>query len=167
MRCDGSAAAPPEGLTAMLRAGARGLYAEEAAVELVLRHGHWIGREDFTGRFVREQAGPERAGLQPVAAIDWRGAVEGLGHGELPCSGSELSVLKIAASLGGGCPVSLQLVLGGFDQVNITLVAEAVLHGNGTVGGRVIVPAPPAFPPGVRVVAADGTVLQEGGAGAR
>jgi hypothetical protein len=122
----------------MLRAGARGLCAEEAAVELVLRHGHWIGREDFTGRFVREQAGPERAGDQPVAAIDWRGAVEGL-----------------------------ELVLGGFDHVNITLVAEAVLHGNGTAGGMVIVPAPPAYPPGVRVVAAGGTVLQEGGAGGR
>jgi len=152
---------------AMLRAGARGLYVEEAAVELVLRHGHWLGREDFTGRFIHGQADPELTGDQPVAAIDWRGAVAGLERGELPCSGSELSVLKLAASLGGGCPVSLRLVLGGFDHVNITQVAEAVLHANGTAGGMVIVPAPPAYPPGVRVVAADGTVLQEGGAGAR
>jgi hypothetical protein len=145
----------------MLRAGARGLYVEEAAVELVLRHGYWIGREDFTVRFVHGQADPEPAGDQPVAAIDWHGAVEGLERGELPCSSSELSVLKIAASLGGGCPVSLRLLLGGFDQVNIALVAEVVLHANGSAG-MVIVPAPPAYPPGVRVVAADGTVLQEG-----
>lgn len=151
----------------MLRAGARGLYAEEAAVELVLRHGHWIGREDFTGRFICEQVGPGLAGGQRAAAIDWRGAVGSLGRGELPCSGSELSVLEIAASLGGDCPVGLGLVLGGFDHVNITLVAEAVLHANGTAGGRVIVPAPPAYPPGVRVVAAGGTVVQEGGSGGR
>ncbi|HEX9540367.1 MAG TPA: hypothetical protein VGA04_19575 [Streptosporangiaceae bacterium] len=167
MRRDGMAPAAPERLTAMLRAGARGLFVEEAAVELVLRHGYWAGREDFTGRFVREQSGPELAGDQLAAVIDWRGAVEGLERGELACSGSELSVLKIAASLAAGCPVSLRLVLGGFDHVNITLVAGAVLHANGTVGGVVIVPAPPAYPAGVRVVAADGTVLQEGGAGAR
>jgi hypothetical protein len=167
VRCDGLALAAPEGLAAMLRAGARGLHAGEAAVELVLRHGHWIGREDFTGRFVHEQAGPGLAGGQRAAAVDWQGAVESLGRGELPCSASELSVLEIAASLGGGCPVSLRLVLGGFDHVNITLVAEAVLRANGTAGGRVIVAAPPAYPPGVRVVAADGTVVQEGGAGAR
>jgi hypothetical protein len=147
---------------AALRAGARGLYAEEAAVELVLRHGRWVGRGDFTGRFIR----PGMGGGQP-AVIDWRGAAESLGRGELPCSASEVSVLEIAASLAGDCPVSLRLVLGGLDHVNITLVAEAVLHANGTAGGRVIVPVPPAYPPGVRVVAADGTVLQEGGAGAR
>ena len=165
MRWDGpSPTAPEEGLIAMLRAGARGLFVEEAAVELVLRHGCWIGREDFTGRFVHEQADPEPAGDQPAAAVDWQGAAEGLERGELPCSGSELSVLKIAASLGGGCPVSLRLLLGGFDHVNIALVAEAVLHANGSAG-MVIVPAPPAYPPGVRVVAADGTVLQEGEAG--
>jgi hypothetical protein len=146
----------------MLRAGARGLHVEEAAVELVLRHGHWIGREDFTSRFIHEPADPELAGDPPAAAIDWRGAAEGLDRGELPCSSSELSVLKIAASLGGGYPVSLRLLLGGFDHVNIALAAEAVLHANGTVGGMVIVPAPPAYPRGVRVVAADGTVLQEG-----
>jgi len=146
----------------MLRAGARGLYAGEAAAELVLRHGYWIGREDFTGRFILELGGD-----RPAAVIDWRGAVEGLERGELPCSGSELSVLKVAASLGGGCPVSLRLVLGGFDHVNIALVAGAVLQANGTAGGVVVVPAPPAYPPGVRVVAADGMVLQEGGAGGR
>jgi hypothetical protein len=151
---------------AALRAGARGLYSEEAAVELVLRHGHWARRVDFTGRFIHGQAGPGLGGGQP-AVIDWRGAAESLGRGELPCSASEVSVLEIAASLAGDCPVSLRLVLGGLDHVNITLVAEAVLHANGTAGGRVIVPVPPAYPPGVRVVAADGTVLQEGGAGAR
>ncbi len=151
---------------AMLRAGARGLHVEEAAVELVLRHGYWIGREDFTGRFVHEPADQELAGDQPAAAIDWQGAVAGLERGELPCSGSERSVLKIAASLGGGVPVSLRVVLGGFDHGNVTLVAEAVLDANGTLGGTAGVPVPSRYPPGIRVIAA-GMVLQEGGAGER
>src|SRR5258708_29881845 len=89
--------------------------------------------EDFTGRFVREQSGPELAGDQLAAVIDWRGAVEGLERGELACSGSELSVLKIAASLAAGCPVSLRLGLGGVDHVDITLVAGGVLAADGTV----------------------------------
>jgi hypothetical protein len=118
----------------MLRAGARGLYVDEAAVELVLRHGCWICREDFTGPFVHEQADPELTGGQPAAGIDWRGAVEGLDRGGLPCSASELAVLRIAASLGAGVPVGLRGVLGGFDHVNIALVAGAVLHANGTIG---------------------------------
>jgi hypothetical protein len=76
-------------------------------------------------------------------------------------------VPRIAASLGAGAPVDLRRALGGFDHVNIALVAEAVLHANGTVSGTVSVPAPPAYPPGIRVVAAHGAVLQEGGAGER
>jgi len=48
------------------------------------------------------------------------------------------------------------------DHVNIALVAEAVLHANGTSGGRVTVPAPPKYPPGIRVVTAGGAALQEG-----
>jgi len=68
----------------MLRAGVRGLCAGEAAAELVLRHGYWIG---------------------------------------------------------------------------------AVLRADGTAGGMVTVPAPPAYRPGAGVGAADGTVVQGGGAG--
>src|SRR5260370_26290748 len=113
MRRDGLAPTAPERLTAMLRAGARGLLVEEAAVELVLRHGCWVGREDFTGRFVHEQAGPELAGDQLAAVIDWRGAVEGLERGEVPWSGRRRSVLEIAARAGGGGPGSLPLDLGG------------------------------------------------------
>jgi hypothetical protein len=148
----------------MLRAGARGLRADEAAVELMVRHGYWIGREDFSGRFVREVTGPELelADEQLLAGIDWNGAVGGLEGGELPCSTSEQAVLRIAASLGAGMPVSLRVVLGGLDHVNIALVAEAVLHANGTAGGRVTIPAPPKYPPGIRVVTADGAVLQDG-----
>ncbi|MGH3180429.1 MAG: hypothetical protein ACRDOH_20520 [Streptosporangiaceae bacterium] len=159
-----SPAAVPGQLAAMLRAGARGLCVDEAAVELVLRHGYWVCREDFTGPFVHGWADPELTGDRPAAGIDWQGAVEGLDRGELPCAASELAVLRIAASLGAGVPVDLRAVLGGFDHVNIALVAGAVLHANGTIGGTVSVPAPPRYPPGIRVVAADGRVLAEGGA---
>jgi len=43
----------------------------------------------------------------------------------------------------------------------------AVLRADGTAGVMVTVPAPPAFRPGAGVVAVDGTVVQEGGAGGR
>jgi hypothetical protein len=152
-------------LAAMLRAGARDLYVDEAAVELVLRHGYWICREEFAGPFVHEQADPGLIGDQLVAGAGWRGAVEGLGRGELPCPASEFAALRIAASLGAGVPAGLRRALGGFGRVNIALVAGAVLDANGMVSGTVSVPAPPAYPPGIRVVAAGGTVVQEGGCG--
>ena len=38
-------------LPAALRAGAQGLYALEAATGLIIAHGTWLAREDFT-RFI-------------------------------------------------------------------------------------------------------------------
>ncbi len=137
---------------AMLRAGACGVHVEEAAVELLLRHGHWAGNGEFVRRFAQVQACPDPGGA-PVAGIDWQGAVGGLGGSGLACSASEAGVLRIAASLGGGVPVSLRAVLGGLDHVNIALVARAVLHANGTTSATVTVP-PPRFPPGIKVAAA-------------
>jgi hypothetical protein len=144
-------------LGAMLRAGACGVHADEAAVELLLRHGHWAGHGEFVRRFAWADACPDLAGV-PVAGIDWQAAAGGLGGAGLACSASEAGVLRIAASLGGGVPVSLRAVLGGLDHVNIALVARAVLHANGTTGAAVTVPAPPRFPPGVDVAGAGGTV---------
>jgi hypothetical protein len=133
-------------LAAMLRAGAAGWHADQAAAELLLRHGYWPGQGEFVRRFVR--AG---AGATPAAWVDWQGAVDGLDGGGLAGTGSEGAVLRIAASLGGGLPVSLRAVLGGLDHVNIGLVAEALLRANGTTAATVSVPAPAARPPGVRV----------------
>lgn len=133
-------------LAAMLRAGAAGWLADEAAAELLLRHGCWPGRAEFVRRFVGARPGPGWAGAQCPAGVDWRGAVDGLGGEGLACSASEGAVLQIAASLGGGVPVSLRAVLGGLDQVNIALVTGAVLHANGTAA----VPAPGGHPPGAR-----------------
>jgi hypothetical protein len=147
---------PGEGgrLGAMLRAGACGMHADEAAVELLVAHGHWAGHGEFARRFAQVQACPDPA--RAVACIDWQAAAAGLGGSGLACSASEASVLRIAASLGGGAPVSLRAVLGGLDHVNIALVARAVLHANGTTSATVTVPAPPRFPPGIEVAGAGG-----------
>jgi hypothetical protein len=138
-------------LGVMLRAGARGVHADEAAVELLVRHGHWTEHAEFAARFAWVQACPEPGGVA-VAGIDWQAAAGGLEGGGLACSASEAGLLRLAASLGGGVPVSLRAVLGGLDHVNIALVARAVLHANGTAGATVTVPAPPRFPPGTGVV---------------
>jgi len=144
-------------LGAMLRAGARGMHADEAAVELLVRHGHWAGHGEFVCRFAWAGGRPDPGDAQ-VAGIDWQAAAGGLGGAGLACPASEAGVLRIAASLGGGVPVSLRAVLGGLDHVNIALVARAVLHANGTTSATVTVPAPPRFPPGIDVVAAGGSV---------
>jgi hypothetical protein len=141
---DGVRAGDGGRLGAMLRAGACGIYADEAAVELLLRHGHWAGHGGFARRFAQVPACPDPGGV-PVA---------GMGGAGLACSASEAGVLRIAASLGGGVPVSLRAVLGGLDHVNIALVARAVLHANGTTSATVTVPEPPRFPPGTEVAGA-------------
>jgi len=146
-------------LGAMLRAGARGLHADEAAAELLVAHGHWTGHGEFARRFAQVGACPDPGGA-PVAWIDWQAAAAGLGGAGLACSASEAGVLRIAASLGGGVPVSLRAVLGGLDHVNIALVARAVLHANGTTTATVTVPAPPRSPPGIKVAGAGRGVRQ-------
>ena len=55
----GAAARPGQWqLIAALRACSQGMYCEEAATELIISHRTWLHRDDFTGQFVRIQAGP-------------------------------------------------------------------------------------------------------------
>jgi hypothetical protein len=49
-----------------------------------------------------------------------------LQRGELPCSASEASMLRIAAALGADLPLSLRAVLDGLDATNITAVTTAI-----------------------------------------
>jgi hypothetical protein len=112
------------GLTAALRACARGLFADEAAVELILAAG-WCDRRDFTA-FIH--AGLADGGM---ASIDWGQAIQALDDGELPCSGGEQRMLRLAASLGGRIPVSLRDTLIGLDEANIARVASSVRHAGG------------------------------------
>ena len=83
-------------LTAALRGGSKGMYCDQAAAELLIRHGSWLCRDDFTARFVL--TGSSQAGGM-TAAIDWEEAITALHPGDLPCSsrGALVVVLPQAA----------------------------------------------------------------------
>lgn len=109
-----------------LRAHARGLYAAEAAVELLINHSVWLRRGAFIGRFLRSAAGDP-----PMAQILWGDAITALDSGQLPCSSGEGRILRLAASIADGTPVDLRNTLTGLDQRNIGMLVQAVLHANG------------------------------------
>jgi hypothetical protein len=116
-------------LAVALRAHARGLYCEQAAVELLIGHQRWLCRDDFVDRFVRWV--PALAGDGVLAVIGWRAAVRALGAGRVPCSDSEGHVLRIAASIAEGVPVDLNTCLSTLDVLNVGLVVDAVIRANG------------------------------------
>jgi hypothetical protein len=122
-----SAAGPPAGLAAALRACANGVYPLQAAAELMISHGCWLRRTDFRDRFIHHGA-PITDGLAEMAEIDWPAAVTALDHGDLPCSGSEEQMLRLAASIADGIPVDLRDALTSLDHRNIARVVTAVLH---------------------------------------
>ena len=113
-----------------LRACAAGLYPAEAGVGLLIGHDTWLHRHDFTGSFVH--TGVSLAdGITAMAEIDWAAAITALDAGDLPCSGGEQRMLRLAASIAGGRPVSLRDTLSGIDHRNVQLVITAVLHASG------------------------------------
>jgi len=120
-----TAGEPP--LAGPLRAWARGIYPDEAAVELLISHATFLRRADFTSRFISTHASSNGTGL---AAIDWTAAITAL-DADLPCSGGEQRMLRLAASLGDGIPVNLRDALTGIDGRGIQLVMQAVLHAAG------------------------------------
>jgi hypothetical protein len=109
-------------LPAELRAGAEGLYALEAAAGLIIAHGTWLDRDDFTC-FIHHDAA--------IAAIDWEAAVATLENGGLPASGGERRMLRLAASLADQAPVSLGEAITGIDNHNVGLLVRAVFHASG------------------------------------
>jgi ADP-ribose pyrophosphatase YjhB (NUDIX family) len=116
---------PP--LADQLRAWARGIYPDEAGVELFISHATFLHRADFTSRFIATTTSSDGTSL---AAIDWPAAITALGA-SLPCSGGEQRMLRLAASLAGGIPVNLRDALTGIDDHNINLVITAVMHASG------------------------------------
>jgi hypothetical protein len=66
-----------------------------------------------------------------MAAIDWDAATAALPAGELPCSGGENRILRLAASLAAGIPVDLSDTTTGLDQRNIQRLASAIRHASG------------------------------------
>jgi len=120
-----SATDPP--IADQLRAWSRGIYPDEAGVELLIGHAVFLHRADFTSRFISTTTSSDGTGL---AAVDWLAAITALQAG-LPCSGGEQRMLCLAASLAGGIPVSLRDALTGIDDHSIQLVIKAVLHASG------------------------------------
>ena len=118
-----ASAEPP--LAGPLRAWARGIYPDEAGVELLIGHASFLHRADFTSRFISIPG--NGAGL---AAIDWPAAIAAL-DGSLPCSGGENRMLRLAASLAAGIPVNLRDALTGIDGRGTQLMVQAVLHASG------------------------------------
>lgn len=114
-------------LPAALRACARGIYPLEAGVDLLISHGSWLDREDFQDQFIHT-AISITDGATTMAQIDWQASISALDARHLPCSGGEERMLRLAASLAGGIPVSLRDTLTGIDHRNIELVITAVLH---------------------------------------
>ncbi len=108
---------------------AKGLLGTEAAVELLIGHRLWLCRDDF--REIAVAFGWEACSGRVMAAVDFEAVAGALEAGELPCSGSEGQVLRLAASIACGVPVDLGGAVSGLDAANTGLVADAVLHAAG------------------------------------
>ena len=109
-------------LPAALRAGAEGLYALEAATGLIIAHGTWLERDDFSC-FIHHGS--------VTAAIDWEAAITALDAGELPSSAGEKRMLRLAASLADQATVSLGDAITGIDGHNVGLLIKSVRHASG------------------------------------
>lgn len=115
-------------LTAALRACSMGMYCDQAAAELLIKHGYWLRRDDFTTRFIHTGASPAGS---TAAAISWEEALTALQVGDLPCSSSEAAILRLAASLATATPVILRHAITGLDQANLNLVINAIRNAGG------------------------------------
>ena len=122
--------APQHPLARSLRACARGIYPDEAAIEMLIGHGTFLDRDDFTRHITTSEHG-RPGGEAAHAAIDWTAATTALDAGTLPCSGGERRIFRLAASLAAGLPVNLRDALTGLDEHNLTLAIRAFMHASG------------------------------------
>ncbi len=77
--------APQHPLARSLRACARGIDPDEAAIELLIGHGTFLDRDDFTRHITTAEH--DRPGDEAAhAAINWTAAATALDAGTLPCS---------------------------------------------------------------------------------
>ena len=106
-------------LPGALRASARGLYACEAAVGLLIDHRYWLTRPDFAGEFVDTFDGFTDG--TPTAAVCWPEVIAALDRGQLSGSTSENKILRLAASLAEGISVDLQNAITGLDDTQPAL----------------------------------------------
>lgn len=66
-----------------------------------------------------------------MAAVDWDAATAALAAGELPCSGGEQRIFRLAASIAAGIPVNLSDAVTGPDQRNVQRLVTAIRHPSG------------------------------------
>ena len=66
-----------------------------------------------------------------MAEIDSGAAINALDTGELPCSGGERRILRLAAGLASRIPVDLRDALTGLDHLDIDRLVTTVLHASG------------------------------------
>ena len=120
---------PAGQLACLLYDAAGGMCADVAAVMLIDRHGHFLHEPAFR-RIIA--AGSSITTGQPLAVIRWTAAIHALEAGQLPASGSEQAILRIAASLADpSIAVRLRENLGNLDARNIALVTDAITAANG------------------------------------
>lgn len=107
---------------AALRTWAKGIYPQEAGVELLVRA--------FDGRF----AGPGYPWVQKGEDPGWWWVnVEQMTEDDFGgVSGGEARLLRIAASLLGGPPVNLYETIAGLDREHVQLVLAAIAHACGS-----------------------------------
>lgn len=119
-------------LVAALRSWASGDRAFSSAVELIVEHDVWLHRNDFVGRCITVITDPDVLGDgDPVALIEWVEVRLALETGDLVGSSSEIAMLKIAASIGAGQPVSLQRALSCLGPVDAAAVVDAIIGATG------------------------------------
>ncbi|MFI6887792.1 hypothetical protein [Streptosporangium canum] len=111
------------------RAWARGSYALEAAVELLVCHGTWLYRSDFLRMAVKYA--PASYSRIPLAVISWDTLHAALCNGLLPCSNSEAAILRIVLSIAAGHPVDLGPAITRLDSTNLAYVLAAIRHAGG------------------------------------
>jgi hypothetical protein len=114
-------------LATALQACAAGIPTAEAGTGLLIASGAFLHRSDFTARFISHGTSVND-GATAMAAIDWEAAIAALNAGELPCSSGEQRVLRLAASLADGIPVSFSDTVTGLDQVNTYHLIMAIRH---------------------------------------
>ena len=114
-------------LSATLRAAAAGIHPDEAGTGLIISHGVFLHRDDFT-RHV--ETAPSISDRTPMAWIDWDAVITALDNGHLPAYG-EQRIVRIAASLAAGHPVSLRDAIPGLDSRSLNLVTTAIRHAAG------------------------------------
>lgn len=117
-----------------LAAGAAGLLAETAAAMLLAEHGTWLENAAFTSRYIDIADDVPGAPDDTAAGVRWRAAITGL-HRQ-PASAAEKAVLRIAASIAAGIPVSLHDCLASLDQSALRAVLRAIAHANSGDAGE-------------------------------